>query len=204
MYNFESELYKDEYILYQGQAKAGKGSKNIVGLLIIFCFAFVMQLIVVNSVNNGKGDFANGITFEVVILFLATVLFEIIAINGLIYNCFIKKKSVDGNCYCITNKRALKYERKKDKLICGYLENYDDIKIYSEKKNVGDLHMQMEKMNGTGKEIEDLKLAKEIIFNKDEENMPYIIFESVENPKELLTIVQTARDELMNNINNNM
>lgn len=197
MYNFETQLYKDEYILYQGQANPGKGNKNIGGLLFVLFFAFVMQLVMVNSIKLGLGDGARGITFDVIIIFLATLFFEFIAISGLAYNCFIKKKVVEGNFYCITNKRALKYERKKDKLLCGYLENYTDIKIYSEKKNVGDLHMQMEKMDGTGNNTEDLKLVKEIIFNKDEENMPYIIFESVENSKKVLTIIQTARAELI-------
>lgn len=197
MYDFNSNLIEDEKIIYEGRPVPGTGSKNIGGPLFIIGFITLMQFLLIWSVVTKTGDGAYGITPGFVIIFLVTLLFDAIAIYNLIYTLFIKKKAVADDYYCLTNKRALKYESKKDKLVFGYLINYEDIHYDSRKNGYGDLYMGII-YKETNDSIQDLNNIKDLLFNKDPKNMPWIIFESIEHPAQVGKLAKNARNELKN------
>lgn len=195
MYDFKSNLLEDEKIIYEGRPVPGTGSKNIGGPLFIIGFMALMQFLLIWSIVTKTGDGAYGINLSFIIIFLATLLFDVIAIYALLYDLFIKKKAVADDYYCLTNKRAFKYESKKDKLVFGYLINYDDIHCDSRKNGYGDLYMGIV-YKETNDSKQDLNNIKDIILNKDPENMPWIIFECIEHPAKVSKLAKDARNEL--------
>lgn len=195
MYDFKNNLLENEEIIYEGRPVPGTGSKNIGGQLFIIAFISLMQFLLIWSVVTKTGDGVYGITLGFIIIFLSTLLFDALSIYSLIYTLFIKKKAVSDDYYCLTNKRALKYESKKDRLLFGYLINYDDIHCDSRKNGYGDLYMGIvyKETNNSG---QDLNNIKELIFNKDPENMPWIIFESIHHPAQVCKLAKDARNKL--------
>ena len=197
MYNFEQHLFKDEKILYEGRAVPGEGGKSISGLLMAVGAMLFIQLLLIIDIQYKKSQGIE-VDYPITIIFMFTFLFEGLAIWGLIYNIFLKKKEVADDFYCITTKRAFKYEAKTNKLIFGYLEYYEDMKIYNEKDNFGDLYMGIAISEDDKISPQELK---ELMFNPNPENRPNITFESIENPKYVLELSRQARYEILNSIN---
>ena len=195
MFDFSKILDSDEKILYQGRPVVGKGDKSIGGSIFIILFMLVIQVLMIWSLVTGTGDGADGITPTFIIIFAATLLFDGIAIYNIIYLKFLKDKTVSDDYYCITNKRALKFESKKDKLVYGYLVNYDIIEIVNQKDNVGDISMHVE-IKDNSFEAKNPEYVKDILMNPNPENMPTMIFECVENPKQVKKIIKDAQKEL--------
>lgn len=197
MYNFKKHLDDKESILYQGQAMPDKGDKNIKGFLLIIGLMLLIQVIIAWSAVTSDMNIAKIIVAICLNPFIwVTLLFDGLAIYGLVYNTFLKKKILEDVFYCITNKRALKYETKNDKLFFGYLEYYGEMRIDNLKDNFGNLYMGIIADNNT-----NLKTLKDLMFNPNPENMPSITFESIENPDEVLQLAQKARQEILNSEN---
>lgn len=194
MYNFEKELFNHEKVICLGQSFPGKGGKNIGGALLIILFMLCIQGLMVWSLNGGIGDGEHGINLSYIILFLVTLLFDGIAVFVLIYNIFIKGRKINGDCFCLTNFRLLKYESKNNRVIYGYLENYDDIHCDSVKNGYGNLYIGSI-YNLTDDKGKDLKNILEVAFNSDTENVPYIWLESVKQPLQLAELVIKIRNE---------
>ena len=136
MYDFNKHLDSDEKILYQGKSNVGKGSKNIGAGLLVIGFMLIIQFLLVWSLKTGIGDGANGFNLNYLIIFLVSLIFDAYAICLVVYTLILKNKKIADDYYCLTNKRALKYEEKTDKLVYGYLINYDDVKVINQKKNL--------------------------------------------------------------------
>lgn len=200
MFDFSKYLKEDEEILYQGKPTpvSGKGNSNNQGLIFLILYCLAIQIILILSIVYKIGDGANGINFSFIVIFLVILLFELLGIYGLLDNLFLKKKRLVGIYYCVTNKRVLEYEQKKDKLVYGYLINYEEIKCANMKNGYGDLCMSA-KLDKEG----DLSMmeVKDIILHPNYENMPSIIFESIKSPKEVSKIVINARKNLLEQIN---
>lgn len=158
-------------------------------------FELLIQALLIFSVVLKIGDGANGINISFVIIFLVTLIIEILVIKSLVYKLFIKKRSVSDDYYCLTNRRAFKYESKKDKLVYGYLANYDDIHSDSRKEGYGDVYMGII-YKKTGDSKLDLSNMKKLLMNPDPENMPCILFESIKSPIKVAKLAREARDEL--------
>ena len=189
MYNFEKHLEKDEKILYRGRPIPGKGDKSIGGCIFIILFMALMQGLMIWSVVTGTGDGADGINLSFIVIFGVTLLFDGIAFYNIFYLLFFKKKAVSDDYYCLTNKRAFKYESKKDKLVYGYLVNYEDMRCQNTKDGVGDVYMGIIMKESSSSE-EDLIRVKDIMFNPNPENMPTMLFECVEKPRNVLKIAK--------------
>lgn len=200
MYDLKNHLDKDEKILYEDRPTPGKGDKSIGGCIFIVLFMALMQGLLIWSVVTGTGDGANGINLSFIIIFAVTLLFDAIAIYNIMYLSFFKKKSVSDDYYCLTNKRAFKYESKKDKLVYGYLVNYEDMRCLNIKDGYGDVYMGIIMKESNSPET-DLAMVKDIMFNPNPQNMPMINFESVSKPNEVLKIAKLARDELLKSNN---
>lgn len=199
MYDFSSYLLADEKILYQGCPVPGKGSKGIFGLIFIICFMVGIQILMIWSVATGIS--AEGIGFGFIGIFLVTIFFIVLCVYALFYNLVLKKKHVADDFYCLTNMRAIKYQEKNNKLIFGYLAYYDDIHCANVKDNFGDVYMgsSMEEEN-----IEDPQSAyqtlgniKDMMTNLDPEDMPYIIFDSIEKSYEVMNLAKEAKQKLL-------
>lgn len=198
MYDFQSKLLAGEKILYEGKPVPGKGEKNISGFIFLICLSLVFQVIMILSVVTKTGDGAEGVDLSFIIIFLTITLFLGLGIYGLVYNLFLKKKKVQDDFYCLTNMRAMKYESNKDKLVFGYLENYDEIHCDNVKDNYGDLYMSinMEK-NSSGDAAQTLLNLKDAMMNPNPENMSFLNFESIENPRKVMKIAKEARKEII-------
>lgn len=200
MFDFSKYLEKDEKILYQGTPVPGKGDKSIGMLIFIIVFMAIVQGLLIWSVVTGAGDGANGVDLSFIIIFGVTLFFDGIAIYNIVYLKFFKKIAVKDDYFCITNKRALKYESKKNKLVYGYLVNYVHITCENEKGGYGDLYMQID-IKESDDAAETLAYVKDIMRNPNPENMPSIIFECIENPRNVRKIVKEARDKILESNN---
>lgn len=198
MYQFEQHLEPDETILYQGEAVSGKGSKaSVICLVFIFIVMIGIQALLIGMKKADYGK--NGLDERDIIFWLATLFFQGICICGTVYTLWIKKKSVKGNYYCLTNKRAFCYKAKKNKLVFGYLEKYEKMQVENEKGNYGDIYMSMI----DGDEIRDglppdVGTVKDLLLHPNPEYMPSLSFLSIENPREVLAIAREARNKRIN------
>ena len=202
MYDFSSNLLENEEILYQGRPVPGKGSKSIGGLIFVICFSLVTQIILIWSVITKTGD---GFDMGFIVIFLAAAVFEYVGISGIYYNLVKKKKEVADDFYCLTNMRAMKYEEKENKLVFGYLSHYDDIRCDNVKDNFGDVYMGIIIKEEKNDDLQKLSSIKDLMTNPDPLNMPFITFESIENPYRVMNLVQDAKRTIKNkqqNINN--
>ena len=196
-YDFSKHLLNDEKILWEGKPVPGKGSIPIAGLVFVICFMLLCIGLMIWSIVNKIGDGANGINIDFIAIIIVLLVFFGISMYGLIYYLFIKKHSVADDFYCITNKRALKYESKKDSLVYGYLENYVDIHCDNKKDGYGDLYMGIElDQNNYSDVSQALKDISGLLMHPNPENMPNIVFESIEDPDEVHDIVIEAYKEL--------
>lgn len=193
MYNFEQHLEEGENILYIGTPVPGKGSKNLGGLLFALCFVLGIMALLVWSVVTGIGDGAYGIGLNFIIIFAVLLLFIGLVGWGIIYNLLIKKSAVKDDVYCLTNKRAFKYEMRKNKLVYGYLCNYKEVRIDGLKDNYGDVYMGIV-YSATGDSKQDLSNIKSLMFNPNPKDMPCLTFESIENPNQVVSLIRANRD----------
>lgn len=197
MYNFEKHLQENEVILYQSRAVPGKGGKAVGGSLFLIIFSlFINGCLVYSFLSNN--NFENGI-FGFIIVFLIVSVFFILGVYNLIYNFFLKKKQVSDDFYCLTNIRVFKYESKIDKLVFGYIANYEQIYCSNVKDNFGNLHMEII-MENNDNTLQNINTLKELLTNPDPENMPFIIFESIENPNYVMNLIVEAKEKLKKQI----
>ena len=182
MYNFEQYLEDGESILYIGTPVPGKGSKNLCGLLFALSFVLGIMALLIWSVVAGIGDGASGINFNFIIIVSVLLIFIGFIGWAIIYNLFIKKNVVKDDIYCLTNKRAFKYEFHKNKLVYGYLCNYKEVRVDGLvdglKDNYGDVYMGIV-YGSTGDSRQDLSNVTKLMFNPNPKDMPYLIFESI-------------------------
>jgi len=200
MFDFSKYLEEDEKILYEGRPVPGKGDKSIGGCIFIIVFVAIIQALLIWSLVYKVGDGAEGITLSYIIIFAVTLLFDALAVYNIAYLKFFKKRAVKDDYFCITNKRALKYESKKNMLVYGYLVNYVHITCENEKDGYGDLCMHID-IGESGDAAEDLAYVKDIMTNPNPENMPTMIFECIEKPRNVRKIVVEARDKILESNN---
>lgn len=197
MYDFSSHLLENEEILYQGKPTPGKGNKYVVLLMILICFTLGIQIAIIfaflESIKNSPESF-NPVLIVVIPMFIILAVFSVFGIYGLIDNVYIKKKRIANDFYCLTNMRAMKYNKKKDELVFGYLKNYDNIYSSNIKNNYGDVHMSIT-INDYDDD-NDLKTIMNIIKNPNPENMPKLSFESIKSPNKVMKLAKEAKQKL--------
>ena len=198
MYDFEKILYENEKILYKGISFPEKGDKNLKGILLLSGFSVLVQFLLIWSTINK--DRTGDINISFIIIYLFSLSFLVLAIYLFINNFFLRKINLRGNCFGITNKRVVKYEKKKDKITFGYLVNYNIIECHQIKNGYGDLHFQVNLENKVS--TDDIRLLKElknIALYPNPENMPHLEFEGIENPENVRNLAINARNEVLKN-----
>ena len=188
MYEFEKDLMPGETILYKGKPVPGKAKKNVGGLLVfvILCILIILVWAVVNKFGD-DAYIMNAKTFFLGLIFMCGL-----GICQNIYNVFFKNNKIKDEYYCITNLRVMKYNKKKNKLVFGHIENYDLVFIDNKKGKYGDLCMQ--------KDMSKQELTMETIMQQDPEDVRYILFSSIENPERVKKIFKEASKKLGKNI----
>jgi len=174
--NIESILLQNEYVLYQGTGVPKKGSKSIIGILILLLIGLIPFLAGVKNL----------------LIILPFFLVMALAVYMPIYNLFLKPRKVKGQIYYITNQRAIIYSSTNRKYKIGNLSKFDEFRVDNEKNNFGDVYMGIVKTS-TGNAGEDLSTIKNTLFTPDKNDMPVIIFEGVEKPYEVLEIAKEQR-----------
>lgn len=201
-FDFNSCLLKDEKILYQGRPTPDKGSKQAGGTLFLICFSLVLLGLLIWSLVTKTGDGSGGISITYIVFFVLSLFFLAIGIYSLVYNLFLKKRMLSDDFYCLTNMRALKYESRKKKLVFGYLAYYSNIICENMKNNYGDLSMSIDIDKVNNKSFDDnnpidLLHLKDLMLDPNPENMPFIVFQSIKNPKAVCEIAIKARDDVI-------
>ena len=191
MYEFEKDLILGETILYEGKPVPDKVKKNVVGLLFatIICIFFVIFLIMlkIEKVGYAANNDIVSIFKETMLLLVSTTI-GVLCIRQIIYNVFLKNNKIKDEYYCITNLRVMKYNKKKNELVFGYIENYDLVGIENENDIYGDLFMQ--------KDMSKHDLTIGSIMQQNPEDMTCIIFSSIENPEHVKEIFKGAAKKL--------
>lgn len=197
MYDFTNVLFEGEKILYQGEAKPGKGGKGLLGIFCMIGFFLGIIILITYStiVNHGYIDINLGSIF-IYLIFFAFLGFSIYLLFD---NLIFKKRRIAGNCYCLTDMRVIKYNFKKNKLYFGYLAYYDSIYSLNIKDNCGDVYFSIVANDKSGDSLKDLVDLKNLILNPNEENMPSISFESVDNPDVVVALAMDARNNIIKN-----
>lgn len=196
MHDFSKVLKENEKIIYECRPNPGKGGKSILGIIFIITFMTVIQVVCAISSKAGNSQLSGS---DLLIIYLVTFLFDGASIYAFIYNVFLKKEKVSDDFYCITDKRILKYEQKDNKLVSGYIMNYQEIRVNNYKNGYGDLYM------GIVLDENNVNLAeiKNLAVNPNPENMPAITFESIQNPYKIAKVVESIRERLNNTNNKN-
>ena len=192
MYDFKQHLRDGEEILYEGRPHAGKGSKNIGGELFIIGFCVLILAILILSIVYKIGDGANGVNGTAIVFFAVIGFFVAICLWGAIYKLFIKKRAVADDYFCITNKRVMKYQSKKDELVYGDINKYKLISCDNEKDGYGDITMSID-AHEQGIDEGDMASMidlKNMLLHPDKEDMPQITFECVEKPRDLKKLIK--------------
>ena len=130
--------------------------------------------------------------FKETMLLLVSTTIGVLCICQIIYNVFLKNNKIKDEYYCITNLRVMKYNKKKNKLVSGHIENYDLVFIDNKKGKYGDLCMQ--------KDMSKQELTMETIMQQDPEDVRYILFSSIENPERVKKIFKEASKKLGKNV----
>ena len=202
MYDFNKHLEQDEEILWTGQGRGGGNSKSIIGELIalammgfFFMFLLADSIVTVELAEPFDDIGIPGVfwNFGTLIPLVLLGLLMLLMVWSIVYKLFLKKKVVVNNFYCITNKRLLKYDAKKEELVCGYIVNYGLISCFNEADGHGDIQVQINARQQMGSDVDNLSDAidlKNMIMHPNKENMPTMLFESVENPRELVKLIK--------------
>lgn len=187
MFNFSQYLQDGEQILYQGKSSFNKGSVffKIVCSIIILCAIIIFTFVTWIEIKVVDIDF-----FNLFVIFLVTILFLTVGISIFRFYFRRKKENVRNVFFCITNIRIMKYASRENKLYSGYLKLYDDIHCYNKKNNYGDLYFG----NILNNKLSDSTVVSEKM-NTNQNNVPCIILESIENPELVLNIVKKVRND---------
>ena len=183
MYDFSKELDPNEEILYQGSPAMGKGSNHIIKSLILLTFSLLGQALMIWNICVKIGDGEYEINTSFIFIFLAFLLFGLLALYSFAQSLWMKISKKTNIYYCVTNQRVLEYRVKKDKLIYGYIENFDFIKPESGK--YGDVHMYIK----CGKNIGFFQLMKVLKANP----RFVMLLRNIENPVEVANIIKEAK-----------
>ena len=194
MFNFQDILNEGEQILYQGKANPKKVSKNIGGQIFVIIFMLVIQFMLI---------FVAEFDFSSIIFIAITLLFQGLCLYSIINILFLKNKKIADDLYCLTNIRALKYDINENKLSYGFLENYGNVYSFNVKDGYGDINMQIICDNNISNDnsLDAAKVLMKLSSKPNITNMPFMCFESVSNPDELVELIKSAKNSL-NNRNN--
>jgi len=191
MYNFTKHLLPNEEIQRNIQPVPGKGGKNLLGYIFIIAFIGLMFFIFFSfGTPSEDGISINPLSLIFLVFPLFGLALVAIAIHGIVYTLFFKAKTVENYSYCITNKRVLKYNSKKDKLTFCYLKNVDEFYCRNEKDNYGDVYIGIRSSSGSR---QDAYRVKGIFSSFSKNEVPFLTFESVENPDEVIDWILDAK-----------
>lgn len=192
--DFSKYLQNDEKIIQELRPSYGKGStnKNTKAISIILIIILIIHISVTALIMSSDDK------SPIVIITITFLLFEVLSISGLIYNIFIKKKVIQDDYYCITNKRVFKYDLKKDKLVFGYIINYT-FDIRNEKDKAGDLYMQVDLSSlNNSNDMKIVSITKNILMHPNPTNRPFICFECIEDVNDVYKTILNLQKELKN------
>ena len=195
MYDFEQYMKNGEKILWRGNSNPGKGDKNIAGEIFLIAITFAIQAVMICSVVSENGDGAYWIDFPFIIIFLGTLIFDILGIYSIMNKLFLQKYLISGDEYCVTNKRVFVYRNKKKEIRFGYLINYHNVSVENAKNGYGTVSLAVEKAEG----IATMDDIKKVIRDSDKENLSYVNLIAIENPSKVKKIIKEARKVLIDN-----
>ena len=113
---------------------------------------------------------------------------------GLFYFVFIKDKKLPMIFTVSPISAPWNMNLKKDELCFGYLKTFDNIYVENKKEGFGDLYFSTNKNNSESLTKEKIvELGGEMLY-PDLENMPTMIFYSIENPTAVKKLALEAKE----------
>lgn len=191
MYDFKKDLQQNEAIVYTCRPTPGKGDKQIKEWFFLLLLATVTQIILL-SVSITRSEIEFDMSRDLILG--VTLVVDLIAISGLIYNYFIKKYNVSDDYFCITTNRILKYEERTKQLSCGYIKRYKYVRIRNYKNGYGDIQFDAYVQDIVSKRDIDIPSLDDLKPNYND--MDRMIIESVKNPKKIAKIVKKINKKL--------
>lgn len=191
MFDFHSILEYDEEILYESKSYPGKGDKDVtLCYVMIPFFTFIIALLAL-SLKYKIGDGAYGLSLDFIVIFGVAGIADLLLISDLIYKKFIKDYATSDDLCCITNKRILKYETRKEKLTSVYIHEFDTFSVAYTKGGYGDA-IFFKKYDGKVTMGEIGRRALNVL--KKEPDI--ISFEGIKNPRKAVGIAKQQYNKL--------
>ena len=190
MYNFKEILEKNEKIIYEGKPNMKKNNINPFAYFFAFSLLLFCQFILIWSVKTSTKDGAHGINLNFIFIFFIIIIFEGLLIYAIIYDKVLKKQK-SNDAYCITNKRVLKYNSTNNSITSLYVVDCCDMRFTTTKKNFGNIYIGIKELNKNTIKNSNIK---DIIKKIKDLNDSYIVFESIENPHYILSILENIKN----------
>lgn len=188
--NFEDFLENGEKIIYKSKCNYKKISSNFLfnGILFlaIICLHVGMIIFALNKYQN-LGE----IIIVILLISILCVTFELIFGYALIYGIFLAKKDYKDSYYCMTDRRAMVYE--KNKLIFVYLQIMSDIFVTKEKDGYGNVVFNVDNFDYESGIVTKLSNS-----NNEELGLTFV---AIEKPTQLCELAINTRDKLLKELN---
>ena len=180
MHDFEQYLEEDEQILYVSAKKNMHLKKMInmiyraVILVVVYIFIFYRQFFVL----------------KLIIMTIIVVVASLIIDKSSEFFKYKIAKSKQVH-YCLTNKRAFRYDEHINELEYGYLKNYSKVSVNNVLQNIGTVIMEVDySRNGENDLIQAQVIKQQLDEYPNKEDMHRMIFENIKDPEYVAALIR--------------
>ena len=186
--DINSILQYDEQFLWSGKGTPQKPTKEVLYHLgiIAFCCVFLGVVIIVVKMEG---------ILPMLPFFFAGIVIIALLIFKIRYAICVRPKRVLQTEYYLTTQRAIVYDTVACDYYYGCLRGFSEFRIDNFNGLYGDVYMG-KVFQRTQQDSKDALDAAKLMLNKDKTDMPFICFEGVENPAQILQMAKDASPKL--------
>ena len=186
--DINSILQYDEQFLWSGKGTPQKPTKEVLYHLgiIAFCCVFLGVVIIVVKMEG---------ILPMLPFFFAGIVIIALLIFKIRYAICVRPKRVLQTEYYLTTQRAIVYDNVACDYYYGNLRGFSEFRIDNFNGLYGDVYMG-KVFQRTQQDSKDALDAAKLMLNKDKTDMPFICFEGVENPAQILQMAKDASPKL--------
>ena len=186
--DINSILQYDEQFLWSGKGTPQKPTKEVLYHLgiIAFCCVFLGVVIIVVKMEG---------ILPMLPFFFAGIVMIALLIFKIRYAICVRPKRVLQTEYYLTTQRAIVYDTVACDYYYGCLRGFSEFRIDNFNGRYGDVYMG-KVFQRTQQDSKDALDVAKLMLNKDKTDMPFICFEGVENPAQILQMAKDASPKL--------
>ena len=186
--DINSILQYDEQFLWSGKGTPQKPTKEVLHYLgiIAFCCVFLGVVIIVVKMEG---------ILPMLPFFFAGIVMIALLIFKIRYAICVRPKRVLQTEYYLTTQRAIVYDNVACDYYYGNLRGFSEFRIDNFNGRYGDVYMG-KVFQRTQQDSKDALDVAKLMLNKDKTDMPFICFEGVENPAQILQMAKDASPKL--------